>query len=308
MNRLFAVPSSPRLVTPALLVAVVAISFAAIFFRLAAPTHPLVAAGLRLAVAAAILSPWTVRTLHCRRLPAKTIRLAVLAGLLYGVHFGAWVASLNLTTIAASVTLVTTNPLILAAIGTLTGRDRPHRRLWFALVLAVIGLLLIGGADWRLGSRALLGDALALLGALAMSGYLLVGRSLGERLDVWSFSGIATAVGAIVLLGSAGTLGIAPLATSWRAFGFLVLAAILPQLIGHTLLTWTLRHAQPSVVAMAVVGEPVGATFLGWLLLGESVTGFIATGCFLTLAAVLAAIVQIKRPGRSAPSEPFSLR
>ncbi|HPQ69696.1 MAG TPA: DMT family transporter [bacterium] len=294
MSRFFTAPLSPRLVAPALLIAVGAISFAAIFFRLAAPTHPLVAAGLRLAIAAAILSPWTIRALYKRRLPGKTIRLAVIAGLLYGVHFGAWVASLNLTTIAASVTLVTTNPLILAVVGTLTGRDRPHKRLWIALALAFIGLLLIGGADWRLGSRALLGDALALLGALAMSGYLLVGRSLGESLDVWSFSGIATAVGAIVLLGGAGALGIAPLAASWHAFGFLVLAAILPQLVGHTLLTWSLRHAPPSVVAMAVVGEPVGATFLGWLLLGENVTGFIAAGCLITLIAVLAAIAQQK--------------
>ena len=69
-----------------------------------------------------------------------------------------------------------------------------------------------------------------------------------------------------------------------------MLAALVPQLIGHNLLTWALRHTQPATVAMAVVAEPVGAAALGWIWLGESVTMPVAAGCALTLAAVILAI------------------
>jgi len=287
-------PAQSRLVAPALLTAVIAISFAAIFFRLAAPTHPLVASGIRLAVAAVILLPWTIKALLNGVLRGRLLRSAILAGLLYGVHFGAWVSSLTLTSVAASVTLVTTTPLLLAIVGVVTGRDRPDRRLWFALALAFSGLLLIGGGDVKLGSLVLAGDALALLGAMAMAGYMIVGRRLGDAMHLWAFSGVATGVGAIALLGTAAIAGIPIQAASWEAFGYLVLAAILPQLVGHNLLTWSLRYTRPAVVGMAVVGEPVGATLLSWWWLGEHVSFWIIAGCAVTIGAVILAIMNAR--------------
>jgi len=282
--------SEARLTAPALFIAVLAISFAAIFFRKAEPTHPLVAAGIRLAVAAIVLLPLTVRSIAAGRVHRRLVESAVAAGFLYGLHFGAWVTSLTLTTVAASVTLVTTTPLLLAIVGTVTGRDRPGRRLWVSLALAFVGLAFIGGADLTLGSGVLLGDALALLGAAAMASYLIVGRRLGDSMDLWAFSGIATAVGAAVLLGGANLLGVPIRAASTEALVYLVLAALLPQLVGHNLLTWSLRHTTPSVVGMAVVGEPVGATILGWIILGETIRFPVGAGCAITIAAVILAI------------------
>jgi drug/metabolite transporter (DMT)-like permease len=275
----------------ALAVAVAAVSFAAIFFRLAAPTHPAVAAGLRLLVAAAVLAPVTLRAVWRGSMRGRQLRLALLAGVFYGLHFGAWVSSLSLTSIAASVTLVTTTPLLLAALGIATGRDRPTGRLLALLGVAFVGLLIIGGGDLRLGRDALVGDGLALLGAVAVAGYMLTSRRLGEALDVWAFSGVATAVGAAVLLGGAAVAGVPLRAASWEAFGYLVAAALVPQLIGHTLLTWTLRYTKPMVVALAVLGEPVGATVLGYYWLGEPVSPMVALGCAVTLAAVALTIV-----------------
>ena len=286
------IDAKARLAPPALLLAVASISFAAIFFRLAMPTHPLVAAGIRLAVAAVVLLPLAVRSAARRRPTRKLLLAAVLAGLLYGIHFGAWVTSLTLTSIAASVTLVTTTPLLLAALGALTGRDRPDRRLWLLLALAFCGLVLIGGVDLRFGPARLAGDGLALAGAGAMAAYLLVGRWLGEQMDLWVFSGIACAVGSAVLLGAAAGCGIPIRAASTEALAYLVLAALVPQLIGHNLLTWSLRHTKPMVVGMAVIGEPVGATALGWLWLGEAVAPLVAAGCLLTLAAVVLSIAS----------------
>lgn len=278
------------LVPFALIIAVCAISFAAIFFKKAAPTHPLVAAGIRLAVAALLLSPFTIRAARSGNLRGRMLWSAAIAGIAYGVHFGSWVSSLSLTSVAASVTLVTTTPLILAVAGVVTGKDKPQGRLWMSLGIAFCGLLLIGGKDFSLGPEVLLGDGLAVLGALAMASYMIIARRLGHDLNLMAFSGVATAVGAAVLLGWAWILKIPLYPASGEAMIYLVLAAILPQLVGHNLITWSLRHTTPSVVGMAVVGEPVGATILAWAWLGESVTALVALGCGVTLLAVIIAI------------------
>lgn len=282
----------------ALVVAVIAISFAGPFFRKTEPTHPLVAAGLRLTIAAACFLPWVLAARRAGRLSPRLLRAAALAGLFYGLHFGTWVWSLGLTTIAASVTLVTATPLLLAVAALRSGRDRPTRRLWFALGLAAVGVSAIGGYDFGTSPGALAGDALALLGAAAMAGYLLVARRLGPDYDLGAFSGVATAVGGASLLGTAALLGIAPVAASAEAWLFVGLATLVPQLVGHTLLTWSLRHTTPTVVAMATVAEPVGATLLAWLWLGEAVSGPVAAGAAATLAAVVVAL----QPASSSPS------
>ena len=282
----------------ALVVAVGSISFAAIFFRKADPTHPLVSAGIRLAVASLLLSPFVLQAVRGGRLPRPVLRGALLGGLFYSVHFGAWVWSLSLTTVAASVTLVTATPLLLAGVAVLTGRDRPTGRLWAALALAAVGVTIIGGTDLGTGPTALLGDGLALLGCAGMAGFLWVGRRLGPSLDVLAFAGIATGVAALLLLGLSAILGIDLRPASGEALVYLVLAALLPQLVGHNLLTWALRHTTPTVVGLATVGEPVGSTLLGLALLGEVPSVPVLAGCGVTLAAVALALTG-RRPGRS---------
>lgn len=276
-------------VVAALVVAVVAISFAAPFFRKADPTHPLVVAGGRLLIAALLLAPMTVRGLRAGRLRGPILGSAVLGGLAYAVHFGTWVASLQLTSVAASVTLVTATPLLLALVALGTGRDRPDPRHWLAIALALGGLALIGGADLASGD-ALLGDALALAGAAAMAAYLLVVRRHGADLEPWSFLGVATAVGALTLLGTAALSGVPIAFASEEAFLFVVLAALLPQLVGHTLITWSLRHTRPTVVGLATVGEPVGSTILAATWLGELPSAQTLLGCAVTVGAVALAV------------------
>jgi drug/metabolite transporter (DMT)-like permease len=271
----------------ALALAIASISFAAIFFRLASPTHPLVVAGTRLAIAAVILAIPTVRALRAGRLPRRVVLAAMTCGVLYGAHFGTWVSSLTMTSVASSVTLVTATPLLLAILSIATGRDRPSRWHWISIGLALIGLSLIGWADLSLSREALIGDGLAFVGAIAMAFYLLIVRSLGEDLEVLAFGGVATAFGALSLFAAAVIAGVPIAFASGESLLWIALAALLPQLVGHTLLTWSLRHATPTAVGIATVGEPVGATLLAWVWLGERVTPVIAAGCAITLGAVL---------------------
>ena len=273
-----------RLVPLALAGAIVSISFAAIFFRLAAPTHPLIVAGTRLVIASALLSPFVLRAWRRGRLPSRVLRRAVICGLLYAVHFGTWVTSLTLTSVASSVTLVTATPLLLALLSFATGRDHPERRHWISIGLALVGLSFIGWADLSLSADALLGDGLALAGAAAMAFYLLLVRGLGEDLDVLGFGGVATAIGGAALFAAALALGVPIAWTSPASLGWIAMSALVPQLIGHNLLTWSLRHAKPTAVGIATVGEPVGATFLAWMWLGERRGPLVAVGCAFPLA------------------------
>jgi drug/metabolite transporter (DMT)-like permease len=275
----------------ALAIAVAAISFAAIFFRKAAPTHPLVMAGVRLAIAALILAPFTVRGLRRGKLPKPVLISAVLGGLAYAAHFGTWVTSLTLTTVAASVTLVTATPLLLAVIALATGRDRPDAKHFASIALAIVGLFFIGGADFG-SADALVGDALAFAGAAAMAGYMLLVRRHGATLDVWAFSGVTTAVGSLALLATAAGTGVPIEIPSVEAGIFVALAALVPQLIGHTCLTWALRHTRPTVVGIATVGEPVGSTVLAALWLGEQAGPTTLVGCAIVLAAVVVAVFE----------------
>lgn len=282
-----------RLARVAALVAlgVTAISFAAILLRLAAPTHPVVKAGWRLLLAAVALAPFVVRGAVRGSFDARQARAAVLGGGLYALHFGTWIASLDWTSIASSVTLVTSTPLLLGLVGTLRGRDAPGPAMWVALALAAVGVVVIAGGDLRLGSpRALAGDGLALAGAAAMAAYLLLARRVGERLEVLAYGGVAAGVGGLLLLVVAAASGLGPWPDSAASLGWLLLAALIPQLVGHTALTRLLRETTPTVVGVATLGEPVGATLLGWWILGETVSPPVLAGCAVTLAGVALAV------------------
>jgi drug/metabolite transporter (DMT)-like permease len=202
--------------------------------------------------------------------------------------------------VAASVTLVTATPLLLAVVGVLTGRDRPEGRLWASLALGAAGVVIVGGADLAFSGRALAGDGLALLGTAAMAGYLLLARRLGPRLEVWSFMGVACAVGGLVVMvvGAAAGVGLRP--ASGKAFFYIFLSALIPQLVGHGLLTWSLRHATPTVVALAILGEPVGSTLLAWAWLGEAAPPMVLAGCAVVLAAL---VLALSRPRPRAVEE-----
>lgn len=294
--------SSPALTRLALAVGGVAIGFAAIFFRLASPTDPLLASAMRLAIAGLVLSPFSVRAVQRGELSARALRTAALGGVLYAVHFGAWVASLERTSVAASVTIVTATPLLLAVVAFARGRDRPSRRTTLATLVAAGGAGLIGLGDaTESGWGALGGDLLALLGALAMAVYLLIVRDLG-KVPALAFSGIAALVGAAVL--GVAVLVVWPFAAPTPpdadAAFFIALAALVPQVIGHGALTWALERATPTEVGLATAIEPVLSTTLAWLVFAERPGSLVVAGALLTLGAVVAGTTG--KPG--APAAP----
>jgi drug/metabolite transporter (DMT)-like permease len=284
-----------------LLGGVIAVASAAIMIRLLQQppigmAAPLIAAG-RLGLAALILLPPALLRARpeLRALRWRDLLLGVGAGVLLAVHFDAWIASLSYTSVASSVALVATNPLWVALLSLLLFGERPAPLVLLGVLLAMAGSALIGLSDSR-GSaapNALLGDCLALLGALAVSGYFLIGRELRRRLSLLAYIWLVYTSAALVLLGvalvsvggRAGELAAFPP----LAYVLLLLLAIGPQLLGHSSFNWALRYLSATFITVALLGEPIGSALLALLLFGEQFAPLQFAGFVLLLAGIVAA-------------------
>lgn len=285
-------PSSLRLAV-VLVAAVLAISFAAIFTRLA-EAPGVVVAFWRMAFSIVLLAPFTVRALRRTPPTTRSLRPALWAGVLLGLHFATWLSSLAYTTVAASVTLVTTVPLWVALIEWVRGR-RPPRGVIVGLVIAIAGGVSIGLGDLRGGSAPLLGDLLALVGALTVAGYFLLGRHAQHAgLSTGAYAGIAYTVAAAVLLPLPFLFGAPYVAWPAETWLWIFLMAAAPQLIGHTGLNWANRHLDPTLVATVTLLEPIGAGLLALVLFGEIPGLFVLLGAPVLLLGV-ALVVRNRR-------------
>jgi len=206
---------------------------------------------------------------HLRRLRPADWGIAAVAGALLAGHFASWFASLELTSVAASVTLVNMQPVFVALISSLALRDHPAPRQWAGIALAVGGATLIGWGDLRGGPDPLLGDLLALVGALFFAVYYILGRRLRGRVEIWPYVGVVYGCAAVVLLLLALLQG-APLVAGHGRIDWLVFLgqALGPMMIGHTGQNWALRYLPAYVVSLFLLGEPIGATLIAWLLPG----------------------------------------
>lgn len=270
---------------------ITAISFASLLIRLAdAPS--LAIATYRVGLASLILAPHFSLKLPAtwRRCNVRIVAATFLSGFLLALHFTFWIRSLQLTSVASSVTLVNTTPLFVALFSYSWLGDHLSKRSWFGILLVLAGSGLIAGNDFRFSREALLGDLLALAGALAASGYLIAGSFVRRHLDLSAYTFGAYGSAALLLFAFS-TLTSTPLAGfSSRTYLILILLAIIPQLIGHTSFNWTLRFLAPTTVAVLILGEPIGATFLAYLFFAERVSGAKALGlCILGTGIVLSA-------------------
>ncbi len=270
-------------------IGIVAISTASIFIKLCeAPA--LVIAAYRLSLASLLLLPFAGYKKIWQNWTKDESRWLILSGIFLAFHFTFWIASLKFTSVASSVVLVSTNPLFVGIGAWLFFKEPLRTHLILGIVLSVLGSGLISFGDMALSKEALMGDGLALLGAVTASGYLLVGRKMRKGQDLLSYIFPVYSTGAIVLM-------MISLISKQPFFGyssstylFLLLLAIVPQLIGHTTFNWALKYLPASMVAIAILGEPVGSTILAFLILGETLTLLKIIGGILILAGILIAI------------------
>jgi drug/metabolite transporter (DMT)-like permease len=266
---------------------VAAVSFAAVFIRLA-DAPPMVIATYRLVIAAVIMLPVaSFRSFKdLGRLSKRDILLVALSGLFLALHFGLWITSLSYTSIASSVVLVTSHPAFVAVLSYVLWRERLSRLTVAGIVIALAGLVVINYSGLSFNQESLSGNLLALLAAFAMGTYLLIGGQLRERIDLLSYLTLIYSGAAVVLLVATLAMGYSLTGYSGKTYLMMVLLALVPQLIGHSSLNLAVRLVPVTLVSVAILGEPVGATLLGSLILGELPTANEIIGGVLILGGI----------------------
>lgn len=265
----------------------------------------------RLTLAALILLPFalTQGRSEIRQLSSRQVRLGLIAGTFLALHFIAWISSLQYTSVASSVALVTTNPLWVALASVLFFREKLSLATIGGVVLTMTGSLLIALSDGSGGdaSNALFGDALALLGAVAVSVYFLLGRELRKSVNTLPYIWLVYSSAAVLLLmiaiatelvqgGNISTLLDIP------PVGWLLLLglALGPQLLGHTSFNWALRYLSATFIAVAILGEPIGSALLALFMFNETFQPLQLAGFAILLIGIAVAAAAERGVKRAA--------
>ncbi|MDX2215087.1 MAG: DMT family transporter [Oculatellaceae cyanobacterium bins.114] len=289
-----------------LTVGIVSVSTAAVFIRLALAAadvrgvgFSLVLAALRLTIAALLLIPaW--RNFRNQTFQRSALFYALAAGVCLALHFATWITSLSFTSIAASTTLVTTNPIWVALLSWLWFKEKPT-----ALTIAGIGITLTGGILIGLastgtatdGSNPMLGNGLALVGSWAVSLYFLLGREAQQRgLGIGSHVVLTYSTAALVLLPLPLLFGSSYEGYSAEVYLYIFLMALFPQVIGHTSFNWAVRWVSPTLVTLVILAEPVGSGILGFLVFRENPGVIVLIGAVIILTGVAIAVIGARKP------------
>jgi drug/metabolite transporter (DMT)-like permease len=280
-------------------VGVLAVSAAAIFIRLAEAPAVAVAFWRCALGAAVLLPPALARREHFPR--GRELYVGVASGVALGAHFGLWISSLDYTSVAASVVLVSTQPVFVAILAYLLFGERTSPLSFAGILVALAGTALIAG-DGSVGSAALLGNALALIGAVAVAVYVLIGRSsrtggvgvLPYSIVVYSAAALALLVAAVLF--DARLWGYS--AETWFWLGAITLG---PQIMGHTVFNWALRYVEASIISGTILAEPVVSALLAWLILSERPGTLTILGGGVALAGLFLLL-----SGRRVPPEPVA--
>ncbi len=297
----------PQLV---LVLGIIAVSTASPLIRFAQhEAASLVVAAYRMALSGLILLPLTIprHNAELRRLPRTELGLAALSGILLALHFATWILSLEYTSVASSVVLVTTNPLWVALLAPWFLKERLAPAFLVGLLVALAGGTIVAASDSCvqaagglacpplaefLQGRAFLGDILALMGALSGAGYILIGRRLRPHVSLTSYIFLVYGMAALVLLGMVAVSGLPFFGFSPDIYVYLLLLALIPQLLGHSSFNWALAHLPASYVSIGLLGEAVGSTILAYFVLGEAPGTLKIFGAALILGGILFATLS----------------
>ncbi len=274
-----------------LFVATFAVSWASILIKLA-EAPPLPTAFYRMAIASVLLTipalPKVRKTFAI--LTRRQIFLLFASGIVLGLHFAFWVTSLFYTTISNSTILVATQPIFILVMEALFLKDKIASRSVIGMLVALIGMIIISRGDFQLGHQYILGDLMALIGAVCAGIYLFIGRHLRARIDNLGYILPVYSTAAVTLLIISLAYGENLTDYSAKSWIFFVLLALIPTVLGHSLYNWLLKYVSAHKVATTILGEPIGATILaifffnqipGWWTVAGGI--LILTGIFVVL-------------------------
>ncbi|QHS24110.1 EamA family transporter [Virgibacillus sp. MSP4-1] len=288
-----------RGITPyiAVTVGVFSVSTAAVLVKMADQAPASIIANYRLLLAVLIMAPYILwkRRNEFSFIYAKDWGLSILAGIFLAFHFILWFESLNYTSVASSVVFVTLQP-VFAFIGTyLFFHERFTYGAIISMLITIIGSVIISWGDLQISGLALFGDILALLGAVMVTGYFLVGQNVRKRAPLATYTFIVYGISSL-------TLVIYNLILQQPFFGYdldhwlvFLALAIIPTFLGHSLFNWAIRWVSTSAITMGMLFEPVGASILAYFILGENVTWFQILGGSIVIFGLILFILSTSR-------------
>ncbi len=286
----------------ALFVAIVSVSFAAVLI-VSTDAQPLTIALYRMLFTTLLLTPFFVLQRYRRELAGLARRdlLGLGAiGVVLAAHFAFWISSLDSTSVASSVILVTAHPVLVAPLAYHFFREKVSRVNVGGITLSLLGVAVLVGGNYNLEAGTLHGNLLAMLGGVAAGVYILGGRRMRHTLSTPVYAltvyGVATVVLAgIVLVARAPLAGLGA-----RNYGLILAMALVPGIFGHTLYNWALKYVRASVASVSLLGEPLGSTMLAFALPWIS-----QVPSWYTLAGGGCILVGIYLASRSAEPEPL---
>ncbi len=312
-------PAIPYLIVP---LGILAVSTASILIRFAQGSAPSITiAAFRLGLAALILLPYTVikHGQELRSLTWSDLKFVLLAGLILAVHFGFWITSLEFTSVASSVVLVTTTPLWVSLLAPVFLGEKTPGIVFAGMGIALLGGVIIAGIDvcvWQIGGfscqvtagspggQTLLGDLLALFGAVAAASYLMIGRHLRRKISLTPYVFLVFSAAAFFLILAMLVLDGIPPRYPGKVYLWLLLLAVIPQLLGHSIFNWSLKYLPAGYVSLNLLGEPVGSIILAYIFLDEVPPAMKIIGAILILAGIgLASFQQASQEKDLLPRE-----
>ncbi|MGP4039907.1 DMT family transporter [Gracilibacillus sp. D59] len=281
----------------AIIFGVISVSTAAVLVKLATEVPSAVTANYRLLFAAILLLPYILfkKRDELRKLAKREWTLTIVAGISLAIHYIVWFESFQYTSVASSTVIVTLQP-IFAFIGTyLFFHERFSAGTVISMLIAIFGSVIIAWGDFQMAGEALYGDFLALLGAMFITIYFLLGQGVRTKLSVMSYTFIAYSIGALTIIIyniSVSNPLIGYEQDEWLIFLGL---AIVPTILGLNLLNWALKWVSTSVISMGILFEPIGASILAYLILDELITWSQWLGGTIVLFGLLLFIASTRR-------------
>lgn len=276
-----------------LIIGLFSLSTASILIRFCEDVPPVMIATYRMSIASIILI--IINSIFIRKdlfsVNKMQVILCSISGLFLAIHFISWNASLKLTSIANSVVLVNTNPIIVGILSYIIFKERHSIYLVFGIILSFSGMFIMVLSNSKEGfsllqSSGFTGDILALVGSFMASGYLLIGSRLRKHMDTFHYITLVYSISALFLFAFSIITRTPFTGYSNNSYIYMILLAIFPQLIGHTSFNWGLKHISSTKIAITILGEPVGSIIFAYYLFNEKIDLMQGIGIILIFTAI----------------------
>lgn len=274
-----------------LVISIIAISFSAIFVKWSDAPATIISM-YRMWFASLFMLPIVLRKKEeFQKIETRDWYLLLFSGLFLALHFALWFGSLKLTTVASSTIILALQPIVALTGGFFLFKERTTKSTLSMMGIAIVGAMMIGWGDFGLGKEAIIGDILSFLSVITVVGYLLIGQSTVKKISHWVYSFCVFTVAAIILTLYNLMTDVAFGEYAANEWGIFILLAIVPT-ISHVINNWLLNYVNATTISMSILGEPVGATALAVVLLGERLVSWQIAGGLLVVLGVFWFLIQ----------------